>query len=186
MLINGQQEQEWNPFVGPRPFRREEQKLFFGRKYESERIISLIYSHKLVLVYAQSGAGKTSIFNASIAPLLEERGLQVLPRARIRIGSRDSETTYTNTGNAALTEINRYIFNIMQSLAPDLDDNSLLKIRSLSEFLHNYFPHRVDQRGKPIPQVIIFDQLEELFNLYSDPNKWHEQQEGFFKQIAVR
>ena len=33
-----QRQQEWSPFVGPRPFKRdaEEQKLFFGRKYESE------------------------------------------------------------------------------------------------------------------------------------------------------
>jgi len=46
-----QQQQEWSPFVGPRSFRRDaqEQKLFFGRTYETERIISLIYSHKLVL-----------------------------------------------------------------------------------------------------------------------------------------
>ena len=61
----------------------EEQNLFFGRLYETERIISLIYSHKLVLVYAQSGVGKTSIFNASIISTLEQRGLEVLPVARV-------------------------------------------------------------------------------------------------------
>ena len=72
-------DQEWNPFVGPRPFKREE------REYESEKIISLIYCHRVVLLYAQSGAGKTSIFNASITPMLEERGLQVLPQVRIRV-----------------------------------------------------------------------------------------------------
>src|SRR6188472_360112 len=98
--IQGQQQQEeWSPYVGPRPFKREpeEQKLFFGRKYESEKIISLIYSHKLVLIYAQSGAGKTSIFNASIVPALEQRGLQVLPLGRIGISSSDTGTNYTNT-----------------------------------------------------------------------------------------
>ena len=53
--IQGQQQQEeWSPYVGPRPFKREpeEQKLFFGRKYESEKIISLIYRD---LVYLAVG-----------------------------------------------------------------------------------------------------------------------------------
>jgi hypothetical protein len=169
-----QEQQEWSPYVGPRAFKRdfEEQKLFFGRKFETEKIISLIYGHKVVLVYAQSGAGKTSIFNASIVPALEEKGLQVLPLARIGLSSRA----------ATLNEINPYIFNIILSLVPD--DSSSLKIKSLSEFLHDYFPHGTNQREKPIPQVIIFDQLEELFNLYSDPDKWHEEQEDFFKEIA--
>ena len=65
--MSGQRPQD-DAYVGPRPFKRDpgEEKLFFGRDYESEKIISLIFSHKLVLVYAQSGAGKTSIFNAKI------------------------------------------------------------------------------------------------------------------------
>jgi YVTN family beta-propeller protein len=184
-----QQDQEWNPYVGPRAFRRdpEEQKLFFGRKYESEKIISLIYSHKIVLVYAQSGAGKTSIFNANIVPALEERGLQVLPLIRVGIGSReDTKPNYTKAvvGSGAFFEVNPYVLSTLQSLITEFHDRSLLNAISLTEFLHDYFPHKVNQRGKHIPQVIIFDQLEELFNLYSDPNKWREQQQDFFKQIA--
>jgi hypothetical protein len=128
MLGKQQQEQEWSPFVGPRPFRRdpEEQELFFGRNYESERIISLIYSHKLVLVYAQSGAGKTSLFNANIIPALEQRGLQVLPIVRVGIGSQmiSTKPRQSNTAGGASSlfeyEINPYIFNVFQSLVPDL------------------------------------------------------------------
>ena len=53
-----------NPFVGPRSFKRDlqDQRIFFGRDDETEEIVSPIFSHQLVLVYAQSGAGKTSIF----------------------------------------------------------------------------------------------------------------------------
>ena len=185
-----QRQQDWSPFVGPRPFKRdaEEQKLFFGRKYESEKIISLIYSHKIVLVYAQSGAGKTSIFNASIVPALEERGLQVLPLTRVGIGSRDytgaHRTTNTVDDDGSSDRVNPYVLNTFQSLAPELQDISLLNSNSLSGFLHDHFPHKINQREKPIPQVIIFDQLEELFSLYSDPNKWREQRQDFFKQVA--
>ncbi|MGC1931397.1 MAG: hypothetical protein WA667_20690, partial [Candidatus Nitrosopolaris sp.] len=201
------QQQEWNPFVGPRSFRRnaEEQRLFFGRNYETERIISLIYSHKLVLVYAQSGSGKTSIFNASIIPTLEQRALEVLPVARVGIGSivpvassedhaninstittTTSSSTDTANVNESRSEFNPYISNASQSLLPkQTQDHSLLMNLSLSQFLSIYFPHKTDQkRGRQIPQVLVFDQLEELFNLYVDPDKWHEQQNDFFKQIT--
>ncbi|MFY9796419.1 MAG: hypothetical protein WAK17_00515 [Candidatus Nitrosopolaris sp.] len=56
------------PYVGPRSFGRDivDQRRFFGRDEEGDEIVSLISAHKLVLVYAQSGAGKTSIFNAHL------------------------------------------------------------------------------------------------------------------------
>ena len=139
------------------------------------------------MVYAQSGAGKTSIFNASIVPALEERGLQVLPLTRVGIGSRDiplNQLIKYSCWDGSSDGINPYVLNTFQSLAPDIDDTSLLNTNSFSGFLHDYFPHKINQREKPIPQVIIFDQLEELFSFYSDPNKWREQQQDFFKQIA--
>jgi tetratricopeptide (TPR) repeat protein len=181
------------PFIGPRPFSQdpEDQKLFFGRNYESEKIISLIYSHKLVLVYAQSGAGKTSLFNAQIVPELEKKGLQVLPIARVGIGSdlTDKATTInpekSNDNDVTDSkEINLYLLNTFQSLVPTISDHSILKNQNLSTFLKVHFPHQRNQRGKDIPQVLVFDQLEEIFNLFSDPNKWQEHQKDFFSNIA--
>src|SRR5829696_4481119 len=77
------------PYVGPQPFRRniEDQMRFFGRDYESDELVALITSHNLILVYAQSGAGKTSIFNALVIPMLERSGFEVLPLARVKIAS---------------------------------------------------------------------------------------------------
>jgi hypothetical protein len=59
-----------NPYIGPRPFGRNlyDQLRFFGRSFETEEILTQILSHSLVLIYAQSGAGKTSILNASVIP----------------------------------------------------------------------------------------------------------------------
>ena len=184
-----QKEQEWSPYVGPRPFKRdpEEQKLFFGRDDETEEIVSLVFGHKLVLIYAESGAGKTSIFNANIVPALEQKELQVLPLTRVGIRSRvsaesiNSDTTFVGRSSY---EINPYFLSAFQRLAPDIDQHSLLKTKSFSGFLHDYSPHQVNERGERIPQVVVFDQLEELFSFYSDPNKWREQQQDFFEQIA--
>ena len=54
---------------------------------ETNEILSLIFAHQLVLIYAQSGAGKTSILNAQVTPALEKYGYNVLPTARVGIGS---------------------------------------------------------------------------------------------------
>jgi YVTN family beta-propeller protein len=182
----------WSPFVGPRPFRRDEKKLFFGRNYESEKIVSLIFGHSLVLIYAQSGAGKTSLFNAKVAPSLEQKGLQVLPVARVGIGS---QTTLTNkdiennlgknndTKSSSLEKINPYLLNAFQSILPNLPNSELVRFRSLAEFLKDKFPHPINQRGKQVPQLLIFDQLEEVFSFYSDPARWLENQKDFFEQL---
>src|SRR5215510_683204 len=73
-----------NPYPGPRPFERGEQSVFFGRDREIADLLSLIIAHREVLLYAQSGAGKTSLLNAGGVPLLLQEGFEVLPVARVR------------------------------------------------------------------------------------------------------
>jgi YVTN family beta-propeller protein len=169
-----------NPFIGPVPFSRDEldQKRFFGRDYESEEIISLILGHRLVLIYAQSGAGKTSIINAKIAPELEKLGYEALPSARVSIRTGQS---YKETEEVT----NAYMLNVFQSLSTkkQIDSTSLLG-KELAEFLNDNYPLSMDKStGDPKPRVLIFDQLEELFTFYPN-NKWREQQKKFFQQVA--
>jgi hypothetical protein len=174
------------PYVGPRPFSRdvEDQKRFFGRDYETEKIISLIYSHKIVLIYGESGGGKTSIFNASIVPALEERGLYILPSARIGniFNSEAALSSKTNREYDPLEVKNMYMLNAFQSLLKEQKtDPTLLMNKSLSEFLDDYFPQ--NKGGEQIPQIIIFDQMEELFTYYGS-DRWYEHRQDFFKQVA--
>ena len=74
---------ELQPYVGPRPFERDDQALFFGRESEASDLLSLVMAHQDVLFYAQSGAGKTSLLNARLIPMLEQKGFEVLPVARL-------------------------------------------------------------------------------------------------------
>ena len=69
--------------VGPRTFMREDRDHFFGREREARELFSLVISQRLVLFYAQSGAGKSSLLNTRLAPSLEEAGFAVLPVARV-------------------------------------------------------------------------------------------------------
>jgi hypothetical protein len=74
-----------NPYIGPRPYGRGEGN-FFGREREGKELAWLILAEQAVLFYAQSGAGKTSLLNARVIPILEKKGVLVLPVARVGSG----------------------------------------------------------------------------------------------------
>src|SRR5438270_8442447 len=71
------------PFPGPRPFHSTERYVFFGRADDTTDLLSLLIAHREVLLYALSGAGKTSLLNAGLVPLLKDNDFQVLPIARV-------------------------------------------------------------------------------------------------------
>jgi len=159
-----------NPYVGPRPFTQApiDQGRFFGREQEAQRIISLIVSHRLILVYAQSGAGKTSLFNARIIPALEtEFEYEVLPVARVRgVEVKD------------LHPQNYYIFNALRSGDGDPGELAGLTLPACLAGL----PHRQDAEGEPAYRALIIDQLEEIFEYY--PDGWQAQRKDFFEQVC--
>ena len=60
-----------NPYVGPKPF--EPGQRLFGRDREAAEIGYLLTSERIVLLYAPSGAGKSSLVQAGLLPRLEKR-----------------------------------------------------------------------------------------------------------------
>ena len=160
------------PYVGPRPFGRDEKDLFFGRDRETRDLCSLVVAHPIVLLYAASGVGKSSLLNAGLIPLLEARGCEVLPPARV--GGRIPDAIKN-------TEVNNvYVFNVLSSWAgPSVDPKELVKV-DIASFLASR-PHRKDQAGEPVLRVAFLDQFEELFTFA--PERWHER-EAFIRQLA--
>jgi hypothetical protein len=160
------------PYVGPRPFGHDEKDIFFGRDREARDLCSLVVAHPLVLLYADSGAGKSSLLNAGLIPLLEARGCEVLPPARV--GGRMPDAIKT-------TEVdNVYAFNVLSSWAgPSVDPRQLVKV-DIAGFLAS-LPHRKDKAGEPVLRVIFLDQFEELFTFA--PERWHER-EALIRQLA--
>jgi len=71
------------PYVGPRPFTLDDRGRFFGRKDEVDETVSFVMAHPVVLIYALSGVGKSSLVNAGVVPMLREEGYAVLPPARV-------------------------------------------------------------------------------------------------------
>jgi hypothetical protein len=94
-------------------------------------------AHKLVLVYAQSGAGKTSIFNAQVIPALENHGFEVLPVARVQVTTSTAISNSLKNGdnsNSPSQVGNLYILNAIQSLKSNIDPK-LLADKSLTDRL---------------------------------------------------
>jgi hypothetical protein len=162
-----------NPYAGPRPFTADEHRKFAGRDDEISELSSLIVSHQVVLLYAQSGAGKTSLLNAGLTPALKEKGVELLPT--VRIGIPVSEAV-------PLEEVrNVYVFSAICDLLPDIPDEEIsLRAATLKEALDR-IPRRKDDFGDSVLRVIAFDQFEELFSIY--PQRWQDRR-GFFAQVA--
>jgi len=169
---------ERGPFVGPRPFQREEADRFFGRDRETADLFSLVVAHPAVLVYARSGAGKSSLLNAGLVPRLESEGFVVLPTARL--------------GDPVdLAADNVFAFNVLQSWAGGDVAPERLSGLSLAEFLEG----PLERRGRPAAaneedeelegfaplRIALLDQFEEVFTTH--PERWRDR-EGFFRQLG--
>jgi WD40 repeat protein len=170
-----------NPYVGPRSFRKEEAYLFHGRDREARDLNSLVASEQLVLFYAQSGAGKSSLVNTSLVPHLETKKYEVF-----RIGRVSGE------GFPAMDVENIYIFNLMRSLVQQEIDLTLLNGLCLKDFLdglkrneQGYFFEGISSEnemdGPKQRRALIIDQFEEIFTTHLPA--WRKR-DGFFQQLA--
>jgi hypothetical protein len=190
-----------NPYMGPRVFTGAERNLFFGRDSEAQDLLSLVVSQRLVLFYAQSGAGKSSLLNARLVPGLEERGFLVLPIARVGAeipgGIREVD--------------NIYLFSLMLSLDQGGGDPARLAHLTLPDFVarltsddgkHFYYADPVDETAIAHPvtdeatalapdqlaieqydepnYVLIIDQFEEIFTAHT--HRWKDRAR-FFEQL---
>lgn len=148
--------------MGPEPFRRDDAYRFFGRDQETSDLYSLIVAHRTVLLYAQSGAGKTSLLNARLIPLLEMGGYDVIPALRIsQLESGPSPAAARGLHIAAPSHPNVFVNSFAAALKR---------------------PRRIGPDAQPAPRILIFDQFEELFTSY--PERWLERR-GFFEELGL-
>ena len=63
-----------NPFPGLRPFREEEEHLFFGREGQIDAVVDKLAAKRFLAVLGTSGSGKSSLVNCGLRPALR-RGL---------------------------------------------------------------------------------------------------------------
>lgn len=166
---------EFQPYVGPRPFERTEtdQKRFFGRDDEARELLSRITAHPAVLLYSPSGAGKTSLINAKLTPMLEQAGFKVLKPARVRDVPPD---------DSVLRKVsNLYAFNVLRTWDEGVTAPELLAEMTIPSFLANR-QGAVSEEEEGDPRVAILDQFEELFTSYQERSS---EREDFLDQVGA-
>ncbi len=147
-----------NPYVGPQPFEREDVGRFFGRQRDARDLASLVIAHRVVLLYSASGAGKSSLVNAGLVPVLDRKGFDVLPTVRVGL------VTASSHANVFAATLAAQVGGTDGSIA------SVLQARGRA----------VDEEGEPAPRALVIDQFEELFTTH--PELW-SQRPGLFEAL---
>jgi hypothetical protein len=191
-------------YVGPRPYEEKNASIFFGREREARDLLSLVIANQLLLIYAPSGAGKTSLINARLVPMLGTvkdpalveqlgpgKGFEVLPIARVS-GIVPEDLNLDATPNS-----NIFVFNTLVSWRKKeagkesaqerkLAEKELIGMR-ISDYLDETRPPKPaaaeddEEDEQSSPRVVIFDQFEEIFTAHFE--RWQDR-EGFFEQIT--
>ena len=136
-------------YPGPQSFTEEDEQLFFGRNRETKVLYDLIMVQPLVVLFAKSGMGKTSLLQAGIIP-------------RLRFTEYDPVMLRLND-IAVAPEL-----QVLRKMALNAASDTTL----WTEIIH----YNSEYKGTPL---LIFDQFEEVFTLYSD-----EQRAAFVRQLA--
>jgi hypothetical protein len=166
-----------NPYPGPRPYQADEWEIFAGRDHETSELSSLIMSHQAVLLYAQSGAGKSSLLNAGIIPTiptLKRKGVSALPVSRVGMPI-PREVRPQQVANV-------YTFSAIGDLFPDVAENGAWFSRATLGDALNRLPHEADDAGEPVIRFLAFDQFEELFSTH--PDQWPDRR-VFVEQVSA-
>jgi hypothetical protein len=158
-----------NPYVGPRALRTGED--LPARSQEVRDLTDLLIAERITLLHAPSGAGKTSLIQAGVIPLLEregefqnERPFRPTPALRVKTPPRPG-----------LKVRNRYTHSIALELLPGRDEAEVATM-ALDEVIAEAMPWRADHTP-----VLILDQFEEVLVL--DPTDWRNQ-DVFFAELG--
>ncbi|HEY7001128.1 MAG TPA: tetratricopeptide repeat protein [Candidatus Udaeobacter sp.] len=156
------------PYRGILPFRLLDWRIFLERDEEAERLGNLVSMYSGVLLYGQSGAGKSSLVNAGLIPHALRQGraperIRVFPKRghellveRIQLEEDEEHSE---------KELPRYLPSRFTS--SDDDERVALSCEQFLEALHKSSKPDSDL-GVPL---LIFDQFEELVTLFEEsPN----------------
>jgi hypothetical protein len=162
-----------NPYVGPRPIRLGESN--YGRELESREITDLLEAERVLLLYAPSGAGKTSLIQGPVAAILQES-----LSGNFRV-SGPLRLNAVPPSHASVT--NRYVWSVASELARAYSDFRLgsgLDPSAFEEMTLADLLDALESDSTGQEHVLIFDQFEEIVTL--NPSDLEVKAE-FFRQI---
>lgn len=137
-------------YPGARPFEAGEEAMFFGREQDIEKLLAQLRLNQMLVLYAKSGLGKSSLINAGLLPRLEqEEGLRAFA---IRFQAYQSAQAH--------------VILPLDRTRAQLHNSSLLLDRIIDEQPKSLWyllkSLQLTTEGKE-GAVLVFDQFEELF-----------------------
>lgn len=162
-------------YPGVRPFSTSQKDFFFGRNEEIRELHDLVQLQKMVVLFARSGFGKSSIIHAGLVPRLQSEKIPAEERYTILIvrpgsyvdadkkkeqanGEDKMEQKFISLEERLRLELER---STPEITAPFLDN--LCEKKSL----WYYFKQRQSKQSERF--LLVFDQFEEFF---SHPSDW--------------
>ncbi len=163
-----------NPYKSTREFCIGDR--LFGRDMEIDDFVSRLLTRRVVLLHSPSGAGKTSLVQAGLIPLLNRRGFHILPKIRLN---------QLPPANRLPPEQkpNRFLFSALMSLdaGQGIPDDQHLSIETLFRlslepdglvsYLAAHIPYAEQTKSKSkagrsaTRRLLFFDQFEEVLSL---------------------
>jgi len=150
-------------YPGAQPFRDDEfsRRTFFGREPASVALTDQILANRLVIVYAKSGLGKTSLLNAGVAPRLREA---------------NSLPLFVRVNDLK----NGPLFSVLEGVKAEAERQKIEYVPGDTSSLWSFFKTVEFWRNDLLlTPVLILDQFEELFTLQSQ-----EEREGFLSELG--
>jgi conflict system STAND superfamily ATPase len=132
-------------YPGIRAFEKNERHVFFGRRTEAKKLFNLVKAKPLVVLFAKSGIGKSSLINAGLEPLLESDYYAVV---KIRLQSTDISS----------------VEMVKNELKPFLNEAKLKAHTKGNPGFWEYLRACEFKKGtETVTPVLVFDQFEEFF-----------------------
>ena len=148
-----------NPFPGLRPFREDEEHLFFGRESQVHTMIDRLSATRFLAVVGTSGSGKSSLVNCGLRPALH-RGLLAKAGSswrmvQFRPGSNPLQAMARALANDGV------LFHGFDSTTLSLEDIVEASLRMSKLGLSRVYEDAHLSDGSNL--LVVVDQFEELF-----------------------
>ncbi len=163
-----------NPWPGLATFTEDQRAYFHGRDEEIIDLTQLAERRPLVVLFGQSGLGKSSILQAGVFPRLRTDGFCPI---YVRLDHAE--------GAPAPTE---QIKSLVRTETAKWGTWTKPGAAKPGETLWEYFHHRddrlIDRDGLGVVPVLVFDQFEELFTLGAARGERRERALAFIRELA--
>ena len=143
------------PYRGIQPFRYRDHAIFFSREAETRKLLQRVVVYRGVLLYGESGAGKSSLINAGLFPAAERAGFRP---ERLRVQPRHGEELVIERIPVTADDS-----SFLSSSFAEEGDPSPRVVLSLQSFRDC-----IGQLPDDVRPLLVFDQFEELITLFEE------------------